>query len=206
MEKIRNIKDHCNPAKARILKTVNHYFVDQKEYPASLEPPEWQWDRYRLVGKQLADFATLLSNRMNDNTTTSGRNPNALFGNNFMRSAFFTLTNERNPKLLVENNKVFQDGKHQVPYTHNLLREYIKTDQRSKADWKIRSGHYGRIRIPGTDDTVWVALFDSLMHNRDLTPKYTPEYEMAMTLLTYEIVPITSDGYVVSLEKPKFLL
>lgn len=191
------------------LKQVDGIVIKQEDYPLALKPKDWQWEKYLSVASALKkpmpkgfgdeNVAKALSTKLNSNT--SAINPSHMFGNKYPRSAFFFLTNGPNPSVIIEFTKVIQTDYSQISYTHNLLRDRIQINERCKSGWKIRSGHYGQVRIPGIDFHIWVALIDSLTSEKTLGPENSPEFPIAMTLLSYDIIPITSDGQVVPLYK-----
>ncbi len=200
-----------NPRASREnLKRINPFLIKQEAYRVNHHPEEWQWQRYQLLNQTLQTPVDLeefdpiksLERKMNDNINLTGKSPDAPFGNKYIRSAFFSIVPPPRSCVLVEFTKVLQDGRSQIPYNHNMLREYIDTQGRYERNkWQLRSGHYGQIKIPGTHSYIWVALIDSIEGGRILTPEDSTDYTIAMTLLSHDIIPITADGFVVSFEK-----
>lgn len=188
--------------------------IRREYYPINLLPQDYQWEKYTRLkevlektliidGKNIP-YASFLAMKMHSSITDY--NPNSfLFGDHYPHSALFTLIKTPQPTgVIIESTKRIQlDGLHTKVSSvgHKPIRDITNIRPRIERGWEMRSGEYGQIRIPETGSKTWVALIDSLMGNNILKPSQSPEYYIALTLLSHDIIPITADGYVASLEK-----
>lgn len=113
---------------------------------------------------------------------------NEKFGNNRPASAYFTLLDG---KLIIEWGEIDPEGNGKL---HNYLNRNIDFIKRVKQGGLVRSGHIGWITTSDFSSKTRIALIDSIDSTANLTES-SPEYPIITTLLSNNIVPVTTDGY-----------
>lgn len=109
-------------------------------------------------------------------------------------SAYYTILGQ---KLIIERGGIDPQGNAKL---HDHLHRSVDYMDRVKKGGMIRSGHIGRINLPGIEKEIIVALFDSLDSAFPVNPQ-NPEYSMTTTLFRNGFLPVTSDGYPVEISK-----
>lgn len=159
-------------------------------------------DRYGAKAKR---FHRMSAMRFGDETVTSRlasrlHNNSSMIGPQFFgdarpASAYFTALDG---DVIVEWGEIDPTGNAKL---HTYLNRNIDFATRRKEGGTIRSGHIGIVTFPGTEDTVRVALLDSIHPKHEITPE-SPEYPIVLTLLNNKIYPVSAEGSPVRIVPP----
>lgn len=112
-------------------------------------------------------------------------------GNKRPASAYFTILGNR---LIIEWGEIDAQGDAKL---HQYLSRSVDYAQRVKKGGIVRSGHIGHVNLPKAG-RIRIALLDSLWSQNPISPQ-DAEHNIVTTLLHNGILPITSDGYPISI-------
>jgi hypothetical protein len=136
------------------------------------------------------ELAKSLQSRLHNNSYKSG---DKYFGDKRPASSYYTLMDGR---VLIEWGMIDPTGEAKL---HDYLNREINVIERFKHGAIVRSGHIADITLPGREDEVRVALFDSIASDQRLD-KESPEFDMTMTLLNHNVLPVTTGGFPIAFE------
>lgn len=159
-------------------------------------------DRY---GAKARKFHIMSAKRLGDKTITDRlasrfHNNSSMIGPQFLgdarpASAYFTALDDN---VIVEWGEIDPTGDAKL---HTYLNRNIDFNKRRKEGGTIRSGHIGIVTFPGSEDSVRVALLDSIHPTQEITPD-SAEYPIVVTLLNNKIYPVSAEGNQIKIVPP----